>query len=357
MENEIEIWYNYLDKKIKKNKIKTALKDYVNKILLNKAVIIFELNHLSKLLGIEKDYLVKIIFDSNLFYRIFYIPKRNGGTREINSPSSILLYIQRWIYINILKNIDLHENCVGFRTGYSIRNNAEKHLNKNYILKLDIKDFFPSINIERVIAVFRNIGYSPKISYILAALCTLDNRLPQGSPTSPYLSNIIAKRLDKRLSEFCKKFGLNYTRYADDITISGNRLPKKLIEYIENIISDEGFEINKKKKRLLYKNNQRIITGISVNSNKLTIPKKQKRKIRQIIYYIRQYGVLNHLNKKNINDPIYLERILGYLYFWIFIEPKNIKVTEYISVIKNEIEKQNRSFFELREKTVELFIQ
>lgn len=357
MENAIEIWSDYLDKSIKDENIRIVLKKYVNKILSNNSIIIFELYHLSQLLGIEKEYLLKIIFDPNLFYRLFTIPKKRGGEREINSPATILLYIQRWIYNNILKTIPLHDNCVGFRTGYSIKNNAEKHLNKEYILKLDIKDFFPSIRIERVISVFRHIGYTPKISYILAALCTLDNKLPQGAPTSPYLSNIIAKRLDNRLSKFCEKFGLNYTRYADDITVSGNNFPKKLIEYIENIIDDEGFEVNKKKKRFLYKNNQRIITGVSVNSDKLSIPKIQKRKIRQTIHYIKQYGITNHLNKKNINDPIYLERILGYLYFWKFIEPYNSNVIEYISVIKKEIEKKNKPFIQLKEKKVEFYIQ
>ena len=353
MENQIKIWHDFLDEKIKSQKVKASLKGYVEKILSNNSVVIFEFTHLSKLLGIEKNYLASIVFNPKYFYHSFTIPKRNGALRTIDSPSDILIYIQRWIYNNILKNISLDESCTGFREGYSIKNNVDKHLNKEIILKMDLKDFFPSICKKRVISVFRNIGYSPKISFILASLCTLENKLPQGAPTSPYLSNIIAKRLDIRLKSLCGKFDLQYSRYADDITISGNRLPKKIINYIEEIIKNEGFEVNKKKTRFLYKNNRRIITGISISSNKLTIPKKNKRNIRQSIFYIKQFGFSNHLKKREISDPIFLERLLGYLYFWKFVEPENKNIKEYISIVKSEIEKKNQLFFKLKEKNLE----
>jgi hypothetical protein len=353
MENQIKIWHNFLDEKIKSKRVKASLKDYVEKILLNNSVVVFEFTHLSQLLGIEKDYLSRIVFNPKYFYHSFTIPKRNGTLRTIDSPSDVLLYIQRWIYNNILKNVKLDDNCMGFRAGYSIKNNVDKHLHKNIILKMDLKDFFPSICKKRVISVFRNIGYSPKISFILASLCTLEDKLPQGVPTSPYLSNIIAKRLDIRLKSLCKKFDLQYTRYADDITISGNSLPKKIINYIEEIVKNEGFEVNEKKTRLLYKNNRRIITGISISSNKLTIPKKNKRDIRQSIFYIKQFGISNHLKKKKITDPIYLERLLGYLYFWKFVEPESQNVKEYISIVKSEIENKNLLSFELKEKKFE----
>lgn len=353
MENQIKIWHNFLDENIKSKRVKASLKEYVEKILLNNSVVIFEFTHLSKLLGIEKKYLARIVFHPKYFYHSFTIPKRNGSFRAIDSPSDILLYIQRWIYTSILKNIKLDDSCTGFRTGYSIKNNVDKHLDKKIILKMDLKDFFPSICKKRVISVFRNIGYSPKISFILASLCTLEDKLPQGAPTSPYLSNIIAKRLDIRLKSLCKKFDLQYTRYADDITISGNSLPKKIINYIEEIVKNEGFEVNEKKTRLLYKNNRRIVTGISISSNKLTIPKKNKRDIRQSIFYIKQFGISNHLKKKEITDPIYLERLLGYLYFWKFVEPENKNIKEYISIIKREIEKKNQLFFKLKEKNLE----
>ncbi|OPC55094.1 RNA-directed DNA polymerase [Elizabethkingia miricola] len=341
-------WDLYLDSKIKDAKVRSVLKKYVKNLLSNNTVIIFEFNHLSKLLGIEKSYLSRLVFGTHYFYQSFTIPKSNGEERLINAPKDILLDIQRWIYYNILKGISLNDNCVGYREGYSIRNNVEKHLNKEYLLKLDLKDFFPSINIERVIAVFKNLGYTPSISYILASICTLDGYLPQGSPTSPCLSNIIAKRLDARINGLCKKFDLDYSRYADDITISGNKLPKKMISYIENIIVDEGFEINLNKKRLLYKNNQRIITGVSISSGYLTIPKKKKRELRQIMFYIECYGLSNHLFKKGLNDPIYLERIIGYLYFWKFLEPNNKDIIRYFSIIKKEMIKQNEYFTDFR---------
>ncbi|OCK50691.1 hypothetical protein BA768_19440 [Chryseobacterium sp. CBo1] len=304
MNQDLDYWFFFIDKSFRKIKVRKALKIYVEKILSTNSPIIFEFNHLSLLLGIEKDYLAKIANKSALFYHEFHIPKRNGELRIINSPNTILLGIQRWIYQNILSHIQLHESCTGFRKDYNIKHNASKHLNSNVILKMDLKDFFPSINKRRVISVFKNIGYTRNISYTLASLCCKDDSLPQGAPTSPFLSNIIAKRLDRRLNALCQKFNLNYTRYADDLTISGDTISKKLISYISDIINDEGFIVNQDKTRLLYKNNRKIITGISISSDKLTIPKKRKREIRHSIYFIKKYGIFEHVNRQQKVDII-----------------------------------------------------
>ncbi|WP_343659634.1 retron St85 family RNA-directed DNA polymerase [Chryseobacterium sp.] len=353
MNQDLENWFFFIDKSFKRIEVRNALKLYVEKILLANSPIIFEFNHLSLLLGVEREFLSKIVNKPELFYHQFYIPKRNGEFRIINSPNTLLLEIQKWIYKNVLCPIKLHENCIGFRKGYNIKHNASKHLNSNTILKMDLKDFFPSINKRRVIAVFRNIGYTRNISYTLASLCCKENSLPQGAPTSPYLSNIIAKRLDVRLNALCNKFDLNYTRYADDLTISGSFISKKFISYISKIINDEGFIVNETKTRLLYKSNKRIITGISISSNKLTIPKKKKREIRHIIYFIKKYGTKEHLNYRKISDPIYLERLLGYLYFWKFVEPDNNKIESYIFTIKEELKKLSEAYAGLKEKQIE----
>jgi RNA-directed DNA polymerase len=123
-------------------------------------------------------------------------------------------------------------------------------------LKLDLKDFFPSINLNRIIFVFKSLGYPNKIAFYLASICSYNESLPQGAPTSPILSNIIAKQLDKRLISLAKKYSLKFTRYADDLTFSGKKIPAKFIEYIKNIIEDEGFVVNESKTRL-YKNNRK----------------------------------------------------------------------------------------------------
>src|SRR5690606_38227468 len=113
----------------------------------------------------------------------------------------------------------------------------------NEILKVDLKDFFPSINFNRVINVFLKAGYTRDISFSLARICTLHNSLPQGAPTSPILSNLIIKRLDIRLEKLSKKLKLNYTRYADDLTFSGDSITISFLHYVKSIINSEGFKV------------------------------------------------------------------------------------------------------------------
>lgn len=216
----------------------------------------------------------------------------------------------------------------------SIVDNAKEHLNQTYLLKMDIENFFPSIKINRIISIFRNLGYTKKISYFLSSVCCLNQELPQGAATSPTLSNIIAKRLDYRLTGFADKFDLKYTRYADDFTFSGKLLPVRLISYIENIVKEEGFVVNPSKTKLLNENKQKIVTGISISSGKLTIPKKTKREVRKNVHHILSKGLFAHQEYINSRDPIYLERLLGYLYFWYSVEPENSFVLNSIEGLK-----------------------
>lgn len=344
-EHKIEIvkWSDFISKNIRGKKTQEALSDYVRGLILNNTPVIIDFDHLAKLLGVQNEILSKIVFNSSSFYYNFEIPKRNEGFREISAPYPVLLQSQRWIYENILIKQPLHENSKGFIKNVSIVDNAKAHLNQTYLLKMDVENFFPSIKINRIISIFRNLGYTKKISYYLASICCLNNELPQGAATSPTLSNIIAKRLDYRLSGFASKFDLKYTRYADDFTFSGKQLPVRLISYIENIVKEEGFVINQSKTKLLNKNKQKIVTGISISSDKLTIPKKTKREVRKNIHYVLTKGLFAHQKHIKSNDPIYLERLLGYLYFWYSVEPKNSFVLNSIKELKEyskQIEKE-----------------
>lgn len=208
------------------------------------------------------------------------------------------------------------------------------HINSKHILKLDLKNFFPSIGIKRVIAVFHSMGYTPKMSYYLASLCCLNGTLPQGAPTSPSLSNIIAKRLDYRIAGFARKNGLKYTRYADDIVLSGEKIDVTILSFLRRIITAEGFTVKEEKTRFFKGYGQRIITGLSISSNKITIPRAQKRSIRQELYYIKKYGLRDHIERMNIDDVIYIYRIFGYLQFWKSIEPDNKFVLQSIALMK-----------------------
>lgn len=322
-EFEINNWESFFtDRGISENLV-TQYMPYVRNLIQAKLPVIFEIEHLSKLMGIKRSELQKMIAKPSRFYREFSIPKKRGGTRLVSAPYPSLLMCQTWIYENILKVISVHFCCHAYREKRSIISNATPHLGKIAILKMDVREFFPSIPINWVIKLFSDIGYSQNVSYYLASICCLDGELPQGASTSPALSNILLKHLDNRLYKLSRKYRLNYTRYADDLTFSGNYIPHKIINIISNIISDTGLSVNKKKTSLIIGDKQKIITGISVQGDHLTLPRSSKRQIKQEIHYIKSYGLVSHISKLKIKDPFYLQSLEGKLRFWLQIEPEN----------------------------------
>ena len=181
------------------------------------------------------DFFKKIELDENLYYDLvkdikdgkmyhsFFIPKRNDGFRQINSPNQVLKHIQRLILKQLNEKYENINNCCsyGFEKNKNNIINAKKHSHKKYIFNIDLKDFFTQITQERVNGVLKSL-YDDKISDIISTLCCYNNCLPQGAPTSPILSNMVLNKLDKAILYFVSKKGLYYTRYADDITISGD---------------------------------------------------------------------------------------------------------------------------------------
>jgi len=194
---------------------------------------------------------------------------------------------------------------------------------------------FTGICIKRVISIFRNLNYPQNISYIFAKLCCKNDCLPQGSPTSPYISNIILKRLDNRLVTLSKTYFLQYSRYADDLVFSGDYIPHKFIKIVEEILQDEGFSPNQDKTKLIVGQGKKIITGISVSNGKLTIPRTMKRTLRREAHFILLNGLELHTAKINNRDPIYLERLIGKFNFWKCVEPES----EYVLKTLNELKK------------------
>lgn len=306
--------------------------EYIKKLLANDVPIIFEIDHLSSLLSVEHSELTKVINSTHAFYRTFSIPKRKGGTRSISMPYPTLLFIQRWIKSNILEKVDINDSSHGFIKNKSIITNANVHVNNKTILKMDITDFFPSINIKRVISVFQNFGYSSKVAYYLASICTLDNQLPQGAATSPTLSNIISKRMDKRLNKLSNSFNILYTRYADDLTFSGHYISPRIIPLVSKILYEEGFKVNDAKTMLITGKGKKIITGISINSGTLKLPKSKKRLLRQEGYYVSKYP--NKYAKAFRKDPFYIDQLIGKYNFWLQIEPNNKFALKTISRLK-----------------------
>jgi RNA-directed DNA polymerase len=314
---------------------------------------------LSKSIGIDLNKLRFLSYSRKVsqysHYIRFKLVKKSGGFRNISAPTKQLKEVQYWILNNILNKIKIDDNVHGFTKNKSIVTNAQNHVNSDVIINIDLENFFPTINYKRVKGMFINLGFSENISTILSLICTeptieevtFDNKkyfisnseryLPQGAPTSPAITNIICRKLDKRINFLAKKFEFNYTRYADDMTFSGNndalKNIGKILKYSESIINEEGFKINAKKTKILRKNTSQEVTGIVVNK-KMNVDKKTLKKFRATLHQIENSG----FEGKNWNDSKdLLSSITGYANFVNSINPDKGKIfLEQIKVIKQK---------------------
>lgn len=327
-------WKTFIEQNVSSISYRTAYLNYVERLSDTNFPVIFCLDHLSSLVGIKLNYLVGMIIQPESFYREFSIPKQKGGQRIISAPYPSLLSCQQWISMNITSKIPVHESAHGFVSHRSIVTNAEPHLGCNWLLKIDIKDFFPSIDIRRIVWIFKQCGYARDVSFYLARLCTLDGKLPQGSAASPALSNITFNKTDRRLAALANCWKVKYTRYADDLTFSGQYIPSKFIDIVYEILQSEGFTPNKEKTRLIGPKGRKIVTGVSVSGNMLKLPKATKRQVRKEAYYLWRMGFEHHTKQIGSYDPIYAERLLGKLAFWRQIEPGNQYVNQSLSRVQ-----------------------
>lgn len=335
--SDIPVWENYLLDIGIDSAIVAEYSEYLENCNLKKIPPIFEQNHLALLLGLELEDMLSMVWGTESFYRTFKIRKRSGGSRQLSAPYPSLLKAQQWINDNILQTREL-PNCVtGFRSGYSILDNARMHAGRDKLVKLDIENFFPSIDFRRVMFIFRQLGYSVKVSFLLSKLCTLNNKLPQGAATSPALSNIICSKMDKRFYGLCKKNRLRYTRYADDIAISGKSISDGLSRMFFEIVESEGFKINAKKVRFLDAGDRKIVTGIDISSGELRVTRKFRRELQRDVYFVWSAGLATHLSRKRIFNPRYIESLLGRASFWKSVEPENPQIQKILERLRQVI--------------------
>lgn len=294
----------------------------------------------------EKKYIKTIYSLSNNIennYKIYNIKKKNGKLRKIYEPNNILKHIQRKILENILNNKSISIYAKAYHKGLSLKDNALQHINKDIILKLDIKDFFESISFLNVYESSFSIEYFPKsVGMILTYLCTYDDHLTQGSPTSAYISNLVMKEFDEDIGNWCTTNNINYTRYSDDMTFSGNFNPSEVINLVHNNLSKLGLELNNDKIHIIRKSCRQSVTGIVVNE-KVQVSIKYRKDIRQEMYYINKYGLKNHLKVKNIkmNHKNYLNKLYGKILYVLQINSSDKEFIEYKKIIKKLKETSN----------------
>ena len=270
-----------------------------------------DLEELREKIGTNKKFFYRVLYSDDKLYKEITIPKRNGGSRVLNVPNTALKGMQRWILDNILYKVQSDPSATGFIPRKSIVLNASTHLRKKYILKMDIRDFFPSIDFHKVRSLFFELGYNKDVATALANICVFRGQLPQGSPTSPYLANLVCRELDKRIYNLCRKYKLSYTRYADDITISGNSKIFWIKGIVEEIIRSYQFSLNNEKTIFLKPGDRKRVTGIIVNE-KLSVPRSVTRNLRKEIYFIKKFGLEDHLDKNSFAGS--KEQYIAHLY-------------------------------------------
>lgn len=289
--------------------------------------VIFSTKHLAIALEIPFQEFKDLIRFREYCYKFYAISKRRGGVRQISAPFSNLKPIQKWINQEILAHVPISEQAMGFRTGKSIRQNADPHTSKKFILNMDLLKFFDTITEYRVYQIFAGIGYAPNLALDLARLTTVPlpeayydtfsdkeqelfqnyfdkewGVLPQGAPTSPALSNMAAISLDSRLAALADASGCAFTRYADDITISSDTyeaLPK--LNELAAIIREEGFLVNWKKAKIFKRGQRQLVTGLTVTSG-LHVPKNYRKDVARHIHFCLKYGPEAHLKRIGKSD-------------------------------------------------------
>ncbi|MBQ9318121.1 MAG: RNA-directed DNA polymerase [Bacilli bacterium] len=268
------------------------------------------------------------------YYHHFTIKKRNGTERNILCPYTQLKKIQ----LNILNGLLYDKSVSVFAKAY-IKNsylvdNTIIHRGHKYILKLDIHNFFENISYVDIFNIYKEYGFSNALCSLLAHLTTYNDYLPQGAPTSPYLSNLVLRNFDYKVGKWCEKQNINYTRYSDDMTFSMNEYNKDLIRFIRINLFKQGLELNNEKICLIHHSQQQKITGIVVN-DKIQVDSKYRKKIRQELYYINKYGLDEHLERNKTKDKKkYLKILYGKILFVLSVDKNNKEFIKYKMIVR-----------------------
>jgi RNA-directed DNA polymerase len=247
--------------------------------------------------GVNSSTIEAFINSASRLYKTYKIPKRTGGFRQISQPTPALKFLQRWVVRNFVSHLPVHPLVTSYRQGMGIRRNAEMHVDRNFLLKMDFQDFFPSIKDVDVrylfaenIKVFERSELNDVDIDLIAKIVCRDGSLTIGAPSSPSISNAALFSFDQYIASESTIRGIQYTRYADDILFSTNT-PDILVEIHEIVLrtleqrASPHLAVNDKKTVYTSKKRKRLVTGLVLTSNnRVSIGRSKKREIKTLCY-------------------------------------------------------------------------
>lgn len=273
-------------------------------------IIYRETETLAADLGFSIRSLYSLTNDIDRHYRLVKIEKRSGY-RQLCIPDDFLKAVQRRINRQILSHMGVSEYASAYHAGASIQKNAAVHCGKNKVFRLDIAHCFDSVMYSQVKSVFPAEVFSEANRVLLAMLCYYKDSLPQGAPTSPAILNLIFRSFDEKIGSFCRKRGIDYTRYCDDMVFSGDFDTREVYGVVKHELGEMGFFLNTQKSHTAGRGACQTVTGLVVNE-KVHLPAEYRRRLRQEIYYCRRFGVRSQMERSGAADmEKYLQSLLG----------------------------------------------
>ncbi|MGV9012963.1 MAG: reverse transcriptase family protein [Flavobacteriales bacterium] len=346
---------NYIEQKVEElgcsSLFKKDIIEYASNLHGKGLPVVFSLTHLARMFDVPSIVLTRMIQDRARNYKTFKIRKKHGGHRVIMSPVGPLKVIQSWVLGHILEKVIVNEECCGFVKGKNIATNALPHVGQEAIMNIDLYRFFDTITEQRVYGLFKWLGYHRNLAVSLAQLLTAPlpygtcsvlekenvfsehlraedcNRLPQGSPASPMISNLVAYALDIRLRNLAAKRNCKYTRYADDLTFSGAHSSLPSLDLVSKIIEEEGFYLNPAKTRISGRRSRQEVTGLTVNDG-VRVDTAFKKRVRTELYHCVTHGGENHqvrmamVNPTAVRKSNFKDHLLGKICFINAVEPE-----------------------------------
>jgi len=279
-------------------------------------------------LNIDKVFIKKVAARSDKYYKHFTIPRRNGSKRDIHHPSPILKTFQYWLVSRIFNKCMISCYATAYLKGCSIKNNAERHIKCTNLVHLDIRNFFPSIqrdHLEKILlenkkSITKSLGFELDAgdNELICGLALFRGCLTIGSVSSPIISNIVMNSVDERLASLAAKYSLIYSRYCDDMVFSskGCHISNDIVNKVCDILSDYHFELNNKKTFFSGPKDRKVVTGVNVNNDRLTVGRKKRDEIKKMVYEKCQHEkgdnskILGNLSFLKDIDPWYYNKII-----------------------------------------------